>query len=117
MVKWFHGGVPGLDVGDMLVSPSEHGKQATFSQYRHLPGAEVMRQDRVYAVRDKVAAAMYAGMYPHGDVYEVELLGEQRDDPDCTVPGYSVECERARIVGVVRRRVRPEESAALMGVA
>lgn len=42
-----------------------------------------------------------------GVIYEVEPLGAIEADPDCTLPGLSFQCERARVV----RRIKPTKSA------
>ncbi len=104
-MSWFHGGVRDLKPGDMLLPPSETGN-ATLQQYAdRLDGGEVMRRDRVYLTRDPDAAATYAMVLPYGDVYEAEPQGAVEPDPDCRVPGYGIQCERAVVTRVVRRRV------------
>lgn len=102
---YWHGGQSGLVVGDHLLSPEETG-------FRHFSGsfmnADEMqrsgyRRDRVYLVTIRAAAVMYAALHPSGGcLYEVEPEGALEPDPDCTEPGMSWMCERARIVGVHR---------------
>jgi hypothetical protein len=70
-MPWFHGGIPGLNVGDELLPPSQTGKP-TLLDYSREFAANTQRDDRVYLTRDPKAAALYAFGYPRGDVYEAE---------------------------------------------
>lgn len=119
-MRYWHGGQRGLRVGSELLPPSRTGAKATSDYAEIIPGGHVMRPDRVYVTTDRDAAFMYAGMHPSGGtVYEVEPIGALVDDPDCTEPGLSYECERARIIsrqnlsGYQTRKVRK----ALLGAA
>lgn len=115
---WYHGGIPGLKVGDRLVPPSEHGKQATLSQYAaQIDNGQIMRQDRVYLTSAKDHATVYAAMYPDGAVYEATPDEGYTDDPDCSEPGLSIEATGATITKVIRAKVplTPEIVAAIAG--
>ncbi|MFW6010842.1 MAG: NAD(+)--rifampin ADP-ribosyltransferase [Gemmatimonadota bacterium] len=111
MSPFYHGGPPGLHVGDMILPASETGAPSC-SEYG---AAGVHRADRVYLCTDIHGALLFAAMHPSGKgrVYEVEPEGEVEPDPDWTGrPGVSVQAPRAKIVRVhnlsaaVRRQVR-----------
>lgn len=59
----------------------------------------VHRRDRVYVTTNAVAAMLWGAGFPDGTVYRVEPEGAIEDDPDCSQPGLSFQCSRARIVG------------------
>jgi hypothetical protein len=69
-MPWFHGGIPGLDVGDELVRRPARGSICAGSTARRMGRART--EARVFISRDPRHAATYALSYPHGDVYEVE---------------------------------------------
>ncbi|MBE8519248.1 hypothetical protein ILP97_17295 [Amycolatopsis sp. H6(2020)] len=82
--RYFHGGVPGLAVGDVLVPASELGISVQyFSPYAvHDPAW-------VYVTTDEAVAAAYASRYQllggrpvPGDVYQVQPVGTLRENPD-----------------------------------
>ena len=103
---WFHGGVPGLARGALLLPPSETGNAALLHYAREVAGASApQRADRVYLTREYLLACVYAGMLPGGDVYEAVPEGAIEPDPDCALPGLSIQCARARVVRVARRGV------------
>ncbi len=104
-VKWYHGGVPGLVPGDVLLPPSETGKSTLLQYAKAIAPDGTQRGDRVYLTTLSSAAAMFAAVYPNGDVYEVVPGSEVEDDPDCLVPDLSAQCARATIVEVVQRAV------------
>lgn len=87
----FHGGVPGLRAGDVLLPASQTGVSALAPS---LP-------DRVYGVTDRQVARGYAALRPDGGLYRVELLGEVEPDPDCLVDGASWMAPSARVLSVV----------------
>lgn len=96
----YHGGPPGLRVGQRILPASKTGVAST-AKY----GAQgVCDPDKVYVTPLPEAAAMFASMHPSGDgrVYKVETEGEVRYDPDCSENGLSYTCDAARIVGRVR---------------
>ena len=101
-MPFYHGGKPGLNVGDLLLPPTESGFDSD-AKY----GTEVDEPDRgrVFISRDPRHAATYAYTYPLGDVYEVEPLGAFGRDKDLVIAGLSSWCERARVVRVTRRAV------------
>lgn len=102
-IPYYHGGVPGLFPGRMLLPPSmtsfcaEHAARAR--------SGSVGRADRVYVTTSIEAAAMYAALYPRpsgGAVYRVDPIGALEHDPDCDEPGLSFACERAKVIERVR---------------
>lgn len=102
----YHGGVPGLHVGDVLRSASELGAHFLY----HSPHA-VYDPGFVYAVTDVQVAGSYASRYlppqglpEPGDVYRVEPLGVEGTDPDYPPwPEVFRRMRRARVVEVVER--------------
>lgn len=101
-MPWFHGGVPNLNVGDLIVPPTESG----FDTMRRYRERDTEACGRVFVTREPGLAASYAASYPHGDVYQVEPLGPLGDDPDTIMPDAVKWCQRARVVRVTRRGVR-----------
>lgn len=99
-VRYFHGGVPGLRRGDLLLPPAVTGTGRTLTaDVIDMGGAA--RLDRVYVTSGREVARVYAALFPDGALYEVETLGELVADPDCAVAGVSWECLGARVLRVV----------------
>ncbi len=95
--RYYHGGRGGMAKGQFVLPPSMTGAK---SQANY--GNNLVDRSRVYVTTDYMAALMYAVTVRDGDVYEVVPDGELLDDPDCSEPGISFSCPRARIV----RRLR-----------
>ena len=102
-MPWYHGGIPGLEPGDLILPPRESGASMAA---KYGEAGERAEHGRVYVSRDPRHAATYAASYPLGDVYEVERLGTTGRDHDLFIAGFSSWCERARVVRVTRRAVR-----------
>jgi hypothetical protein len=100
-MPWFHGGVPGLKVGDYIEPPTKTG----FDTIRRYGEAGTVECARVFITRDPRYAASYAATYGRGDVYEVEPEGQRGEDETYFIAGLSQWCERARVVRVTRRGV------------
>lgn len=102
---FFHGGFPGLAVGDWLLPPEETGTGRRLSRYPEEAGW-CARLDVVYLSVHQQQARVFAGLYPDGAVYRVEpepgVVPVQ--DPDAPL-GCAVMVPRARVVEVVRARV------------
>src|SRR4051812_12026960 len=104
-MPYYHGGVPGLYPGDVLLPPAETGaeSQADYGNY-------LTDRHRVYLTTDLKLAAVMAGtlrvrLGQPGDVYEVEPLGPVEHDPDYAgTDGASVATTRALILRVVPLR-------------
>lgn len=103
--RYYHGGVGGLRVGDLVLPPSETGAPCA-SDYG---AAGVHRRDRVYVATDPQAALLWGALRPGplGCAYRVEPIGELEPDPDCSEPGLSFTCPRARVLAV--RAITPKE--------
>lgn len=102
MPRYFHGGIPGLKPGALILPPDTTGTSRTLAHYsEQLADSGHVRRDRVYVTTGRDVAKVYAAFYPDGALYEVEPDGERVPDPDCEVPGVSFECPVARVVRVV----------------
>ena len=95
---YFHGGKPGRKRGEFILPPCIT-KSPSCSEYG---AAGVHRRDRVYVTTSEHAALMFAAGWPNGAVYECEPVGVISADPDCSQPGLSFECERARVLRVIK---------------
>lgn len=95
---YYHGGRPGRKLGENLLPPSITRVQC-LSDYG---AAGVHLRNRVYVTTDQSAALIYAAGWPDGVIYEVEPIGELEPDPDCTLDGLSYQCQRARVLRVIR---------------
>ncbi|HEY4529340.1 MAG TPA: hypothetical protein VIG97_03275 [Luteimonas sp.] len=56
----------------------------------------------MYLTTDRNAALLYAAAQRRGVIYEVEPIGTLEPDPDCDTPGLSWQCERARVLRVIK---------------
>lgn len=111
-MRYFHGGIPGLKIGDILLPASEIGEAPSVTKYTDGKA----RMDRVYLTTDRFAAEAYAALYPDGGaLYIVEPIGETEGDPDA--PTISRMASSARIVGIWDAKVRfnPERGLKLLG--
>lgn len=109
---WFHGGVPGLTLGDQILPPSMTGMRslADVALERGMdPGLSIPEaRRRVFVHRDPDQATLFAAMYPgaFGAVYQVEPAGPLEPDPDWKGdPGASAMTTYATIVRVVASEV------------
>jgi hypothetical protein len=109
----YHGGVPGLLAGDLLLPPIVTGARSC-ADY----DPEHCRPDRVYLTTDREDAAVYAALGGGGDVYEVEPLSElEPDRPDLDTTTSSYTTRAATVVTIVRRAVPVAEALARMRMA
>jgi hypothetical protein len=110
-VRYFHGGAPGLRVGEMI-------EPQPLSEGRHLldgcPTCEARKAgqqlptddldpDLIYVTTDRDYARIYAAGYPLGALYVVEPIGELAPSPD-PVPSWG--CAAAIVSGVYDACVR-----------
>lgn len=107
----FHGGVPGLRVGD-LIEPGHERKPHPGCPYcvaraagdAHLgidgPSAD---SERVYCTTSRMYAKHYASLYGRGDLYRVEPVGELIRSPEDTVETFKAPA--LRVVAVIDRVV------------
>lgn len=101
----FHGGAPGLKVGDKILPASTTGTERTTS----VDGTAafvglVDRYDYVFATPDLILAGFYAATYPDGAIYEVVPHSPVSPDPDCA-PGESWQSPAATILRVAHPRM------------
>jgi hypothetical protein len=104
VTRYFHGGKPGLDPGDVLVPGPPNflddcpicqevkaGRSTPFEQPTGSP-------DRLYITSDKEYARFYASKYPRGSLYVVEPLGELEPSTEDRFPTWKVLEARVRSV-------------------
>jgi hypothetical protein len=115
-VRYWHGGAPGLRVGDLIVPGERHyvdgcavcASKKRGENYRLANGAAVdplnAHEDRVYITADREYARFYASKYPRGDLYTVEPVGELEASTEDPFPTWHV--GSARVVSVYDRYVR-----------
>jgi hypothetical protein len=105
VTRYFHGGIPGLEVGDRILPPSVTGTPTT-ADYAAAP---ICRRDRVYASTELRVARVYAALAPlggHGDVYEVALQDpNEPDGVEVGAGGDSVCAPSATVIRIVERDV------------
>jgi hypothetical protein len=102
-MAYFHGGIPGLKPGALILPPDTTGtshRLSAIAAEMDAP-AHATRTDVVYVTTDRDVARAYAALYPDGALYLVEPEGGPEPDPDCTTPGLSWQCPAARITTVV----------------
>lgn len=111
--QYFHGGVPGLSVGDLLRSADELGLKFEYNKRWYLNNARY-DTSKVYLTCHRGTAMGYAARYldkfgrPRpGWVYLVEPTDTPRPDPDygTFVEGLAMYCKAARIIGIEERDV------------
>lgn len=121
--RLWHGGVPGLNPGDLLLPPNQTGIITTtqiaqtlgFDPHEHGVEADRMRPDRVYLTPHRELARAYAACWTsktdsglrtgYGSLYVARPVGEFWPDPDLP-DGVGIECEQAEIVAVYDPAVR-----------
>lgn len=116
MTGLWHGGKPGLRVGDVIVAGERHyvdgceicASKARGETFRLPNGAAVdpvnAHEGRVYMTDDRAYGRFYASKYPLGDLYRVEPVGEAvRSDED---PFPTWHAESATVVAIGERAVR-----------
>ena len=119
LTRYWHGGVPGLKVGDRIRPAASlrvlpvHYALDRGTDYPSDP-------TRVYVTTDRQAARYYAASYIDGveplagDVYNVRPRGELRIDEDLPT-GKHFSCASAVVVAVVERGVRMTDAALRAG--
>ncbi|MBT1611879.1 GNAT family N-acetyltransferase [Curtobacterium poinsettiae] len=129
-VTYWHGGVPGRQVGDFILSANDRANDPTVApehRSRTTGVAGVTRPDHVYFSTDRDFARAYAGNYSeadeetgakllHGTLYRVEPEGPVEVDPDFPHQ-VSYSATRARVVDVVEEDVfmTPYDALAVIG--
>jgi rifampin ADP-ribosylating transferase len=108
-MDYYHGGVPGLRVGQKILPAQQTGAKSCgdYVHYNH-------RMDRVYVTTDRDAATVFAAMHPSGRgvVYRVQPEGDIEPDPDCRKEGLAFQCTgavikaRSKVPGKVIRNIQ-----------
>lgn len=110
----FHGGAPGLDVGDKILPPSQTGvKSQTLDASLELGlGKIAQRFDKVYVTTDVMLAKVYGGMWTDpaladslaggGVVYRVAVEDGilEGDDDLLSSPGVSYQANSAVVIDI-----------------
>lgn len=103
--RLWHGGVPGLKVGDLIRPASETGTEHSITRRAAgLANPGHVRDDQVHLTTDRNAARAYAAAYPNGALYVAEPIGDTEPDPDA--PDIAIRCPAARITAVYDPCVR-----------
>lgn len=113
--RWFHGGCPGLNIGDRILPRQELIEwDSVRVAYDHSAPENYEDADRaVFITQSPAFASAFAHAYVSptltpspGDVYEVALEGPASPDPDFAhVYPSVVQAPSAVIVGIVERNV------------
>jgi hypothetical protein len=91
-ITYFHGGNRKLHVGDYIKPQSETGVVGM--------SHPLCRKDRAYVTTSIVDAQFYASAATNPVVYVVVPEGEVEPDPDCTQPGQSFACLKAKVIAI-----------------
>ncbi|MCZ1001132.1 hypothetical protein O1M63_28760 [Streptomyces mirabilis] len=114
-MRYFHGGVPGLNPGDLIAPSPPHVVDGCKVCEARAQGLTAMvggkavdpptgRPDRVYITSDRDYARFYASRYWYGDLYTVEPVGELEASTEDPFPTWCVPA--ARVVSVYTRAVQ-----------
>lgn len=109
--RLFHGGVPGLRVGDMIEPGNDrrHHDGCAWCEARQKGEAHLgmdgpsQHADRVYMTTHRLYAKHYASLWGRGDLYRVEPVGELERSTEDTVETFMASA--ARVVAVLDRAV------------
>jgi len=99
----YHGGVPGLVIGDWVVPPVESGVEPASPLFT---GPRSVRLRTVFVTPSRPFARFVASLWPDqpaGTVYRVEPCGDLSVDIDSEVAGLSLCVGRARVLEVCER--------------
>jgi 8-oxo-dGTP pyrophosphatase MutT (NUDIX family) len=124
---FYHGGTPGLHVGDMLLPPAVTGMTSMLDRLsetlpempaswepsfrQHMASIRQRENQRVFVTKDLwYAIEMAARHHAVGAVYQVEPLNNLKDTTSW--PFSETTCDRARILEVVKERVTWESALA-----
>jgi hypothetical protein len=92
MSSYYHGGQPGLTIGDRVLPPALTGEPTTAS-----------RDDRVYLAREPAAAVVFAAFHRSGNggVYQVEPEQPIERDEDWQDTGESIQAPSATVTAIL----------------
>lgn len=128
---YYHGGRPGLKVGDILLPPTEtgitpwldqramsHKSAAAYAAWLQIPKRRQERE-HVFVTREQWVATLFAQMaYTAGTLYRVEPLGDIGEGYTVRMLGrtYSeTTCDRARIVAIVKEGITQRDTVSVLG--
>ena len=97
-IKYYHGGKRGIPRNAFILPPIIT-KARSLAEFG---AAGVTRLDRVYVTTEIQAALLYAAGCKNGVIYECEPLGTIEPDPDCRLAGLSYQCEKARVIRIIK---------------
>lgn len=104
----YHGGVPGLKPGDLIQpghSRDGNHDDCPICRKRREHGASApggtQHPENVYCTTDRLYAKLYASLYGHGDVYQVEPVGPLVPTTDEGDPEGSYRCPALRVKRIV----------------
>jgi hypothetical protein len=118
--RYWHGGAPGLNVGDLIEPGRPHFVDGCEVCDAHRAGQDhaldplTRHTDRVYITTDREYARFYASKYPRGDLYTVQPVGDPVPSDEDHFPAWHV--PQARVVSVYDRYVAltPKQRRTLM---
>lgn len=99
---YYHGGLPGRARGTFLLPPNFTKVRSMARLLKEEADGVVLREDRVFVTTSRDAALMFASGWRRGVIYEVEPIGLLEPDPDCSMPGLSWQCEKARVLRIIK---------------
>lgn len=110
MTAYYHGGVDGLKVGDLLLPGHSRKKhdgckwcEARENGEAHLGIDGPSQRDEVYFTPNRLYAKFHASMYGRGDLYRIEPIGEVTRSTEDSFETYTA--PGAEIVSVYERAV------------
>jgi rifampin ADP-ribosylating transferase len=114
---YFHGGVPGLKCGDLILPTIETGVSSLYHLRHENYNGQFQRNDRVFVTTVYDLACVFAGSFKDGlgFVYEVEPELPIESDPTCAIPDISFQCPRAKVIKV-RADLNRDNDAATRGM-
>jgi len=109
--RLFHGGVPGLRVGDVIEAGHrrQHHDGCPWCEARAKGEAHLgldgpsQRPDRVYATTSRLYARYHASLYGRGDLYRVTTAGQVEPSTEDSIE--TICAERLVVAGVLDRAV------------
>lgn len=98
-MRLFHGGVPGLRVGDIILPGHDrrHHDGCPWCEARANGGAYLgmdgptRREGRVYATPNRLYAKHYASLWGRGDLYRVAPVGELERSTEDSIDAFCAE--------------------------
>lgn len=120
ITRYWHGGAPGLNVGDDLVPATALDHLPVLyadPDYGSDPAYVYVSTSQTLAMGCAAQWGSHFGDRVAGDLYQVEPKGALEVDPDYAhVPDLSWRCQRAAIVAVYRRSVEMTHELSIYGL-